>query len=164
MRARAVRMVLEHQGSYETQSAAVAAIAGAVGELGVALPLAGKVGIGLDHMADIDDDQEGRPAIGARHGAGITVGLIAGAQHGVIPASAAALAVALPLFRGVSFQGNGQQGKLVVIAVSAVDALLGLHDERPASVQVDKAARLGAGVDEGDRAFKTVRSDNGAYY
>ena len=27
MRARAVRMVLEHQGSYETQSAAVAAIA-----------------------------------------------------------------------------------------------------------------------------------------
>ena len=31
MRARAVRMVLEHQGSYETQSAAVAAIAPKVG-------------------------------------------------------------------------------------------------------------------------------------
>ena len=31
MRARAVRMVLEHQGSYETQSAAVAAIAAKIG-------------------------------------------------------------------------------------------------------------------------------------
>ena len=31
MRARAVRMVLEHQGSYETQSAAVAAIAPEIG-------------------------------------------------------------------------------------------------------------------------------------
>ena len=31
MRARAVRMVLEHQGSYETQSAAVAAIAPKIG-------------------------------------------------------------------------------------------------------------------------------------
>ena len=31
MRARAVRMVLEHQGSYETQSAAVAAIAPNIG-------------------------------------------------------------------------------------------------------------------------------------
>lgn len=31
MRARAVRMVLEHQGSYETQSAAIAAIAPKIG-------------------------------------------------------------------------------------------------------------------------------------
>lgn len=31
MRARAVRMVLEHQGSYETQSAAVSAIAPKIG-------------------------------------------------------------------------------------------------------------------------------------
>jgi transposase len=31
MRARAVRMVLEHQGSYETQNAAVAAIAPKIG-------------------------------------------------------------------------------------------------------------------------------------
>ena len=31
MRARAVRMVLDHQGSYETQSAAVSAIAPIVG-------------------------------------------------------------------------------------------------------------------------------------
>ena len=57
--------------------------------------------------------------------------------------------MALPLFRGV-----GQKGKLIVIGGGAMNALLGLHYERPAPVQIDKAARLGAGVDEGDRAFK----------
>ena len=46
MRARAVRMVLEHQGSYETQSAAVAAIAPKIGcipeTLRVWVPAGGK--------------------------------------------------------------------------------------------------------------------------
>ena len=35
----------------------------AVGELRVVFPLAGEVGIGLDHMADVADQDEGRPAV-----------------------------------------------------------------------------------------------------
>ena len=42
------------------------AIARAVGKLSVALPLAREVGIDLDHMANIDDEQKWRPAISAR--------------------------------------------------------------------------------------------------
>jgi len=86
-------------------------------------------------MANIDDEQKWRPPIGARYRADIAIGLIAGAQHGVIPARTAALAVALPLFRGI-----GQKGKLNVIGGGAMNALLGLRDERPAPVQIDQAA------------------------
>ncbi|GLS86705.1 hypothetical protein GCM10010873_16790 [Cypionkella aquatica] len=102
-------------------------------------------------MADFDDQQEGRPAIGARNGTGIAIGLIAGAQHGVIPAGTAPLAVALPLFGTI-----GQQRKLVIIGGRAMDALFGLHNERSTPIEIDKAARLGACVDEGDGALKTV--------
>lgn len=128
------------------------AVAVTVGELGVALPLAREVGVDLDHVADIDDQQEGRPAIRAGDSASIAIGLIAGAQHGVIPAPRAALAMALA-FDGVL----GEEGKLVRLRLPAfADALLGLHHEMAGAVEVDIAARLAAGVQEGDRAFKAV--------
>ena len=38
----------------------------AVRELGVVLPLQGEVGVKLDHMANIDDDQKRRPALRRR--------------------------------------------------------------------------------------------------
>ena len=37
-------------------------------------------------MADIDGDQEGRPALLGRQGSGVVFGLTAGAQHGVVEA------------------------------------------------------------------------------
>ena len=127
------------------------AVAVAVRKLRIALPLAREVGINLDHVAHVHDQQERRPAILARNGAGIAVGLVAGAQHGVVPAARPAQAVPLALHHG----RPGQQVKLAFIRRGA-RALLGLHDKATAPVKVDEAARLRAGVDKGHGPLETV--------
>ena len=48
-----------------------------------------KVGEEFDGIADVDDDEEGRPAIGGRECFGVLLGLIAGAKHGLIPSGSA---------------------------------------------------------------------------
>ena len=45
---------------------------------------AGKVGVQLDHVADVDDDQERWPAFIGRQGAGVAFGLAASALQGVV--------------------------------------------------------------------------------
>ena len=61
-----------------------------IGKLRVVLSSAGEVGIGLDAVADIDYNQEGRP-IGQR--LGILLGLAAGPQHRGVPCPGAPDAV-----------------------------------------------------------------------
>jgi len=61
-----------------------------VRELAVALSGPAEVGIELEAVADIDDDQEGRPAMVDRQGLGIALGLAAGALHGDGPVRGAA--------------------------------------------------------------------------
>jgi hypothetical protein len=43
-----------------------------------------------------------------------------------------------------------------ILGASATCALLGFHDKMPSAVKVDKAARLGGGVDEGHGMFETI--------
>ena len=112
-------------------------VAVAIGKLGVALALAGKVGVNLNHMAHVHNQQEGRPAILTRYGAGVSDGLIAGAEHGVIPSRTSALPMALALGGG----HISQEGQLRLrVGLGACGALLGLHHEMPGAVQVDEAA------------------------
>ena len=60
-----------------------------VGELRVVLPLAGEVGIDLDAVADVADEDEGRPAVRGRQRAGIVLGLPPGVQHQHVPGAVA---------------------------------------------------------------------------
>ena len=76
-------------------------IALAVRELGVVLPLAGKVGIDLDHVAHIDDQDEGRPAVLLRQRAGVILRLPLGGAHHPVPATRAAGGCAGLDLRGV---------------------------------------------------------------
>ena len=65
-------------------------IAVPVRELGVVLPLTGEVGVDLDHVADIDDQDEGRPAVLLRQRAGVILSLLLGGAHHPVPAPRAA--------------------------------------------------------------------------
>ena len=65
-------------------------IALAVRELGVVLPLAGEVGVDLDHVAHIDHQDEGRPAVLLRQRAGVVLRLPLGGAHHLVPAPRAA--------------------------------------------------------------------------
>ena len=87
------------------------AVRARVGKRRVGCAGAGELGVQLDHVADIDDDQERRAAFGGGQRAGVVLGLAAGAQHRVVEA----LAVGLP-------------------------ELLGFQHERRAAVAVDEAA------------------------
>lgn len=87
------------------------AAAVAIWVLRVALALAGEIGVNLDHMTHVHNQQKRGPAIIARNSTGVAIGLISGAQHGVIPAPCAACAMA---FAGRGGQ-IGQQGRLGVI-------------------------------------------------
>ena len=66
------------------------AVSEGIGEGNVGLPGARKVGEELDGIADIDHDQERRPAFRGGEGLGVLLGLIAGAEHGLIPSGGAA--------------------------------------------------------------------------
>ena len=59
-------------------------------ELGVVLPLAGKVGVDLDHVTHIDYQDEGRPAVLLRQRAGVVLRLPLGGAHHLVPAPRAA--------------------------------------------------------------------------
>ena len=105
------------------------AVRARVGERGVGGAAAREVGVELDAVADIEDDQEGRPALLGRQGAGVAFGLAAGAQHGVV-------------------EGLGR---------GAGADLLGLADGAGAPVAVDEAgAGAAVAVAEGDAALEDV--------
>jgi hypothetical protein len=89
------------------------AVRARVGEGRVGGAGAGEVGVQLDDVADIDDDQERRPALVGGQRAGVAFGLAAGAQQGIVEA----------------------------LAGSAEFDLLGFENEMAALVAVDAPAR-----------------------
>jgi hypothetical protein len=100
---------------------------------------------------DVDDDQEGRPALVVRQRLGVGLGLAAGADHGVVPGGGAADGGAFLRFPG----GGGEEGEL--LGALLVAALLGFEREAAALVEIDAAGAAGAvGVAEGDGALEDV--------
>ncbi len=107
----------------------------AVGKLGVVLPLPGKVGIDLQHMADVADQDERWPPMIDRQRTGVAFGLAAGVAHQHIPASIGGSGA-----RAVGLRGGKQarpKGRGLRMALQA--GLLGFEDETAALVQVDAA-------------------------
>ena len=105
------------------------AVAARIGEGRVAAAGAGEFGVELDDVADIEDDEEGRPAFIGGQVAGVVFGLATGAQQGVVePAGFGA---------GADF--------------------LGFADEAAASVAVDEAvAGAAVAVMKDDAALEDV--------
>ena len=104
----------------------------AVGEVGVRPAAARKVGIDLEHIADVADDDEGRGGVVGRQAEDIVLGLTPGVAHQHVP---------LALRRG----GRGgfvrlEQRALPVVAMRR-PRLFGLQDEAAALVQVDPQGR-----------------------
>ena len=100
----------------------------AVGKVGVGAAAAGKVGVNLQHIADVADDDEGRGWMVGGQAEDIVLGLTPRVAHQHVP---------LALGRG----GRGgfvrlEQRSLAVVAVVG-PRLLGLQDETAALVQVD---------------------------
>ena len=100
-----------------------------VGKGRVGSAAAGEFGVELDAVADIEDDQEGRPALFRRQGAGVGFGPCPGAQHGVVE----------------------------TLGFLAEPELLGFDDGAAAPVAVDEAvAGAAVAVAEDDAALEDV--------
>lgn len=67
----------------------------AVGKLGVVLPLPGEIGIDLDAVADVADEDERRPTMRGRQGAGVFLRLPLGVEHQDVPGAARTPAAAI---------------------------------------------------------------------
>ena len=107
-----------------------------IGELRVVLALAGEVGKDLDHVADIADQDKGRPAIACGKAAGVIHRLRLGIEHQGIPG----LARAPPAARrgiGIKFLSLGCR-----CGIKA--ALLGFKHEAAMLVEIDPAATMAA--------------------
>jgi hypothetical protein len=108
----------------------------AVGKLRVVFSLPGEVGIDLDAMADVTDQDERRPAVRGRQRAGIFLGLPLGIKHQHVPGAACASAAAIA---GVFFRGEQivLPGNFLRAALPA--ALLGFQNKGVLAVQIDAA-------------------------
>ncbi len=129
------------------------AVRGRVREVDVGAAGAGEFRVELDGVADIDDEEEGRPAFARREGTGVLLGLAVGLEHGVIPRGGAADGG--PFLRALGFglgDGGERPGVLLLL-----DALLGLEDEAAALVEIDAAGAGGAVLMmKGDAALEDV--------
>jgi hypothetical protein len=117
------------------QIAEIDAEPGAIGKLAVIFSLAGKVGEDLDRMADIDDQDEGRPAMVGGKRARILFGLLAGVAHQYVPAPLRAAAAAR-LWRDEARQ-DGLLGKCDLLGAAEFAALLCFEHEAAALVEID---------------------------
>ena len=111
-----------------------------IGELGVVLPLPRKIGVELDDVTDIDEDDEGRIAVFDRQVAGVVDGLRIGGAHDPIPAARAAPGVAE--LAAVRF-GAEQIGGARIFGLAA-GGLLGFEHKAAALVAID--IELGGGA------------------
>ena len=125
---------------------------GAVGELLVMFPLTGKIGEQLDHPADIDDDQEGRPAMLDRQGAGILLGLFARAAHQDVPLARAGRGACLVGQQARKHRPLGRKR----FRAQSLAALLGLQHEAAALVEVDPAAPVLLLAGQDDRTLEDI--------
>ena len=129
------------------------AVALRVGERDVGAAGAGELGVELDAVADIHDDEQRRAALAGGQRAGVLLGLPTGLEHGFIPRRAAALGGAFLRGLGLRFGGVGEHfGGLAFL-----DPLLGFQDVAAALVEVDAPGARGAvRVIEGDAALEDV--------
>jgi hypothetical protein len=114
-----------------------------VGKLRVVFSLASEVGIDLDAVADIADEDEGRPAMRRRQRAGIFLRLPLGIDHQDVPGAACSRLAALRcvLFR-VFFRSEeiALSGDGLVPALPA--ALFGFEDKRSLSIEINPPNRV----------------------
>ncbi|HEV7402340.1 MAG TPA: hypothetical protein VGO11_05415 [Chthoniobacteraceae bacterium] len=104
-------------------------------------------------MADIDDEEEGRPALARREGARVLLSLAVDLEHGVIPRRGAADGG--PSLRALRL-GLRDGGERLGFRLF-LDAPLGLEDEAAALVEIDAAGAGGAVlVMKGDAALEDV--------
>ena len=109
-----------------------------VWELRVVLSLSGEISINLDAVADIANENEGRPAVRGRQRAGVLFRLTLGVEHEHIPGAARAGPAA---FRRIGFAEN--RSFWPAIALSPLPAaLLGFENERILAVKIDPADRV----------------------
>ena len=124
----------------------------AVRELGVVLSLSGKIGVDLDAMADIADEDEGRPAMRRRQRAGVFFRLALGVEHQHVPGAIGA-ASAARVFRDV----GGEQVVLTGDLLAALQAaLLGLENKAVLLVEVDPPVRVAFVPVLPDGAFEDI--------
>jgi hypothetical protein len=107
----------------------------AVGKVRVVFPLTREIGENLDHVTDIDHEQERRIAMLDRKSAGVILCLLACGEHDLIPAACAPLRLAGLTLRCVfRDQQKLVQADLISLPLTR---LLGFKDETAAPVAVD---------------------------
>ena len=122
------------------------AVGEGIGEGDVGLAGAGEIGEEFDGIADVDDDEEGGPALVGGERFGVLLGLIAGTEHGLIPAGGIASGGSATVR---DFEEEGWFGSRA--------ALFGFEDEAAAFVEIDETGAGEAGrVTEGYGALEDV--------
>ncbi len=108
----------------------------------------GEVGIDLDAVADIDDEEEGRGRFVGGEVAGVALGLAFGAPHGVVPCRAVADGAGFLLSLDLGAGGDGGEREIGLLGFRR-DELLRLQHEAAAAVEIEAAigGEAGAGGD-----------------
>lgn len=101
------------------------AMAARVGEGRVGGAGTAELGVDVDHVADIDDEQEGRPAFVGRQRPRVAFGLGAGNHHGVVETACGADAQFLGFeYEGAAPVAVGEVGRGAAVAGNEGDAAL----------------------------------------
>ena len=134
------------------------AVEDGIGEAFVLPAGAGELGVEVDGVADIADDEEGRTALGGGEGGDIFPGLVVGAGEDFVEGGGAAFAVAGFLGGGACGPGGGDEVEEGAgFGGFEEGALFGFKDEAAGFVEIEVAAGGGAvGFLVGDGAFEDV--------
>lgn len=124
----------------------------AIWKLVVALPLPREISIKLNHMSYVHDQEEGRPAVFLGDRAGIIISLVAGLEHGAVPAGSAPHPVAGALLLAV----RDPLGQIALAVFLLVYALLCLEHEMTAAIDIDEASAVLVGVGKSNGSFKSI--------
>jgi len=109
------------------------------------LPRAAEIGIDVDTVADVGDEQERRPAMSDRQRLGIAFGLPARLDHRLRPGWRAALGRAALEAGGGGLPENVEVGLALFGGLAVgIAALLGLQHEAMTFIGVDPAKAFGA--------------------
>jgi hypothetical protein len=113
-----------------------------IGKPLVASAGAGELGVEVDGVADIADDEKWRAAVASREMRDVVAPLVVGALEGFVESGAATAAVS-------GFRRRGQ--------LQVADALFGLQNEVRGFVEIDVVCNRGAiWCDAGDRAVEDI--------
>lgn len=103
-------------------------------------------------MSYVHDQEEGRPAVFLGYRAGIIISLVAGLEHGAVPAGSTPHPVAGALLLAV----RNPLGQIALAIFLLVYALLCLQHEMTAAIDVDEASARLVGVGKGNGSFKSI--------